>query len=211
MLNRIYLLLSVHFLLKSCSIVNSFLIDKIVKDYQALTSRVTARHIMLPLSYDRELVLQVKQKIRNKCIHDGHFVIDAFEEAALKFSNDESTKDRGGLIGELVPPGYCSLPELDEACFQVSLGNIEGPIKTSYGYHLILVSERTNCPNMDGANTKLIQTSGRISEKKNGMGKLVPGKQEGKIEAGELIKDSVIFFFSVILAGILLAGFAASI
>jgi hypothetical protein len=32
-------------------------------------------------------------------------VIDAFEEAAKKYSRDESTNFRGGLIGELVPQG----------------------------------------------------------------------------------------------------------
>jgi len=207
---RNYFYLPIHFLLNS-SIVNAFFLNKIVKDYQALTRRVTARHILLPLSCDLEVVLQLKQKIRNKCIDEGRFVVNAFEDAALKFSIDKSTKLRGGLIGELVPPGYCSLPELDKACFQVSLGNIEGPIQTSYGYHLILVSERTNCRKLDGVNTKLIENSDVINGKINGMGKLVPSKQEGEIEIGQFIKDTIIFSFFVIFAGGVLAEIVATI
>jgi hypothetical protein len=40
------------------------------------------------------------------------------------------------------------------------LGEVVGPIKTDEGYHLLLVSERTNCPHLDGDKTVLMQTRG---------------------------------------------------
>ena len=45
----------------------------------------------------------------------------------------------------LVPQGYCRAKELDRACFEVS----------DYGFHLLLVVERTNCRQIDGGCTKI--------------------------------------------------------
>lgn len=75
---------------------------KIEKDFLALTRRVTARHILVP---DEQVARVLKRKIRDECIEKDIWVIDAFEEAAKKYSRDESTNFRGGLIGELVPQG----------------------------------------------------------------------------------------------------------
>lgn len=76
--------------------------QKVEKDFLALTRRVTARHILVP---DEKIARVLKQKIRDECIEKEMWVIDAFEEAAKKYSRDESTNFRGGLIGELVPQG----------------------------------------------------------------------------------------------------------
>jgi hypothetical protein len=54
-----------------------------------------------------------------------------------------------------VPQGYCRAPELDRACFEVQLGEISGPIESDFGYHLVLVEERTNCPKLDGPYTRI--------------------------------------------------------
>lgn len=123
-------------------------LQRIQRDYQALTRRVTARHILLPSS--DELCLILKQKIRNS----DQYIVDAFEEAAKRYSQDETTNFRGGLLGELVPQGYCRSAKLDQACFEVRLGIVEGPIETEFGTHLLLVTERTNCPKLDGMQTK---------------------------------------------------------
>ena len=64
----------------------------------ALTRRVTARHILVP---DEEVARALKQKIRDRCIDKELFVVDVFEEAAKKYSRDDTTSFRGGLIGEI--------------------------------------------------------------------------------------------------------------
>ena len=81
--------------------VNSAL-KKIENDFNALTRRVTARHILVP---NERVARVLKQKIRDECVEKDMWVIDAFEHAAKKYSRDESTSARGGLIGELVPQG----------------------------------------------------------------------------------------------------------
>jgi len=133
---------------------------KIEQDFQALTRRVTAYHILLPKSTEGALAL--KQKIRNRVnppkSHDvpPMYVVDAFNEEAKMHSLDDVTKHNGGLIGEMLPQGACRrVPELDEACFEVPLGHVAGPIETDYGYHLLLVEERTNCGELDGLHSKI--------------------------------------------------------
>ncbi|GAX24533.1 hypothetical protein FisN_18Lh086 [Fistulifera solaris] len=168
-------------------------LQRIQRDYLALTRRVTARHILLPPNSD-ELCLILKQKIRNS----DQYIVDAFEEAAQRYSRDETTNVRGGLIGELVPQGYCRSAQLDKACFEVRLGVVEGPIHTEFGTHLLLVSERTNCPKLDGTNTKLIRNS------ENNESTLIPSTQVGNADLS-FVTGQIAFWFYAFLAGGILA------
>lgn len=172
---------------------------KIETDFHALTTRVTARHILVP---NERVARVLKQKIRDECIEKDIWVIDAFEHAAKKYSTDESTNYRGGLIGELVPQGYCRRQELDRLQFSVSLGNIVGPVETKDGYHLMLVSERTNCPALDGDNTVMMQ-----SKEKDVFGTLLPGMDcdDDDNNISVVIKDQLKFWTATTVAtGILL-------
>lgn len=36
------------------------------------------------------------------------------------------------------------VPEFDEAMWKAPIGQVQGPIETEFGYHLILVSSRTD-------------------------------------------------------------------
>jgi PPIC-type PPIASE domain len=178
--------------------------NRIERDLQALTRRVTARHILLPPSM--EVALTLKQRIRTQCLDDNRFVVDVFSEAAKKYSQDESTNFRGGLIGELVPQGYCRCPELDRACFEVRLGQIEGPIESPFGYHLLLVTERTNCPKIDGTKSKLVPDPDR-----SGMGKLVESEQKGSINVAKFVREQTFFWLFVCIAGEALAELTAQV
>lgn len=63
----------------------------------------------------------------------------SFEEAAEKYSNCPS-KEMGGDLG------YFSrgrmVPEFENAAFKTQPGQITGPVKTQFGYHIIKVTER---------------------------------------------------------------------
>ncbi|VEU33969.1 unnamed protein product [Pseudo-nitzschia multistriata] len=185
------------------SVADGFIVGafkKVEKDFLSLTRRVTARHILVP---DEDVARVLKQKIRDECVDKELWVIDAFEVAARKYSRDETTNFRGGLLGELVPQGYCRSPELDRLQFSVSLGEIVGPVETEYGYHLLLVSERTNCPKLDGDKTRMMQTRGD-----DVFGTLVEGKQVGKVDMPELLMDQVKFWSLTLIAGGLVAELA---
>lgn len=57
-----------------------------------------------------------------------------FEDAARQFSTCPSGKE-GGSLGEFGKGQM--VPEFDEACFSMEVGELRGPVKTQFGFHLI--------------------------------------------------------------------------
>ncbi|RJP31344.1 MAG: peptidyl-prolyl cis-trans isomerase [Candidatus Omnitrophota bacterium] len=99
-----------------------------------------ARHILLRvtpgISIEEEET--VKQKILDirKEIEQGL----AFSEAAKTHSQDPSSAEQGGDLGYFNRGDM--VPEFDKAAFELPLGQMSEPIKTQFGYHLILVDDR---------------------------------------------------------------------
>lgn len=63
----------------------------------------------------------------------------AWKKAAAEFSQDQASKDRGGLLEGLVE-GQGD-PQLDEAIFSAEVGELVGPIETDRGFYLVQVTE----------------------------------------------------------------------
>lgn len=62
---------------------------------------------------------------------------EAFEEVAREYSDDPSVAQNGGALGrfgrgQMVPP-------FEEAAFSLAVGELSDPVKTRFGYHLILL------------------------------------------------------------------------
>ncbi|MBQ9161926.1 MAG: peptidylprolyl isomerase [Clostridia bacterium] len=57
-----------------------------------------------------------------------------FEDAAREFSSCPS-KANGGNLGDFGRGQM--VPEFDTACFGMQVGELSGPVKTQFGYHLI--------------------------------------------------------------------------
>lgn len=189
-------------------------IDIIDRDFKALTRKVTAHHILLPKS--DQVALSLKQSIRNKVnppniknndpdsSKNPMYVVDAFSLAAKKYSRDDETAPNGGLLGTLAPQGYCRAPELDRACFEAPLGQIYGPIESEYGYHLLLVTERTNCPKLDGKYRK-IKPGGEDGTKTVFVG----DDEEGGNDTGSFVLQQLGLWIGVAFAGGIVAEVAA--
>ena len=182
-------------------------LQKIQNDYRALTRRVTARHILLPPKSD-DAILELKRSIMRRTEESNDFVVDIFEDAAKKFSRDDTTNYRGGLLGELLPQGACQSAILDRKCFEVPLGSLVGPIESEFGLHLLLVTERTNCPKLDGKKTKLVPSP------ESGYGTLVtssPSSQEISQVTPSFLVGQAAFWAFVFFAGGLLAEITARV
>ena len=63
----------------------------------------------------------------------------SFEDAARKESSCPSSEN-GGNLGEFTRGQM--VPEFDEAVFSMSVGEIAGPVKTQFGYHLIKLNAK---------------------------------------------------------------------
>ena len=129
---------------------------RIYMDWVALNARSTTRHIMRPLSVEGKAdCMRLKQELREEA-RSGTFVVDAFAAAASANSLDKESCENGGIIGRRLKQGECREPELDKASFCSPIGQIDGPIRTGLGYHLVLVEERLGLEMHDSGMARVV-------------------------------------------------------
>ena len=87
-----------------------------------------ARHILVKTQQDCE---DIKQQI-----DDGA----DFADLARQYSECPSGK-QGGDLGSFGPGKM--VPEFDKVVFRAPIGEVQGPVKTQFGYHLLEVTSRT--------------------------------------------------------------------
>lgn len=75
-----------------------------------------------------------------------------FEKLAFENSIDPSAKQNKGNLG-IVPKGQF-VPEFEAAAFATAAGTITGPIKTQFGYHLILVHNKVSAKKLSFVDAK---------------------------------------------------------
>jgi peptidyl-prolyl cis-trans isomerase D len=99
--------------------------------------QVHARHILLQINADRtdEQAEQQMQEIRQRLTAG-----EDFAALALELSDDPGSKTNGGDLG-FFGRGQM-IPEFETAAFDAQPGDLVGPVKTSFGYHLIEVVEK---------------------------------------------------------------------
>mmetsp|Transcript_9581 Transcript_9581/g.11467 ORF Transcript_9581/g.11467 Transcript_9581/m.11467 type:complete len:153 (+) Transcript_9581:127-585(+) len=97
------------------------------------TTKANASHILIKGGAEAEFKLEdLKEEIGDSPVK--------FAEAAALYSACPSGR-KGGSLGEFGPGQM--VPEFDKVVFNEDVGVVHGPIKTQFGYHLILVSDRT--------------------------------------------------------------------
>lgn len=69
-----------------------------------------------------------------------------FAEVATEYSDDLGSKEKGGMYEDI--PVILWVKEFMEASISLPLNQISEPVKTDYGYHIIMVTER-NVPALE--------------------------------------------------------------
>ena len=95
---------------------------------------VSASHILVD---SEDKAKEILAKIEAKEI--------SFEDAAKENSSCPSGQN-GGSLGEFGRGQM--VPEFDEACFTMEIGELRGPIKTQFGFHLILLTAKNEAKTM---------------------------------------------------------------
>lgn len=90
-------------------------------------SLAKARHILVE---DKDACEALKQRIENG---------EDFEAMAAEYSKCPSGQS-GGALGEFGKGQM--VPEFEDVVFSAEIGNVQGPVQTQFGYHLIEVTER---------------------------------------------------------------------
>ena len=105
------------------------------KDKLVEGETVNASHILVD---SEDKANELLKKINGKEI--------SFEDAARKESSCPS-KENGGNLGEFTRGQM--VPEFDEACFSMNEGEIKGPVKTQFGYHLIKLNSKSESKQLE--------------------------------------------------------------
>ncbi|MFK4477583.1 peptidylprolyl isomerase PrsA [Bacillus sp. RC206] len=100
--------------------------DKDVKDNHKPEMKVS--HILVK---DEKTAKEVKEKINNG---------EDFTALAKQYSEDTGSKEQGGEIAGFAPGQ--TVKEFEEAAYKLDAGQVSEPIKTSYGYHIIKVTNK---------------------------------------------------------------------
>lgn len=117
-------------------------IEKVLET--ATEPAVTANHILIAYkdatsapaqtTRSKDEAKQLAEKVKAEANAEN------FGAKAAEYSDDESNKESGGSLGtfrkgEMVAP-------FEEAAFNATTGSIIGPVETSFGYHLIQVTDK---------------------------------------------------------------------
>ena len=90
-------------------------------------TQAAARHILVE---DEKLCNELKARINNG---------EDFSTIAKEFSSCPSG-EKGGDLGTFGPGQM--VKEFDEVVFSANINEVQGPVKTQFGYHLLEVTSR---------------------------------------------------------------------
>lgn len=104
---------------------------------QIMVQQTNARHILIRTSSEvsddqaRKTLLQLKRQIENG---------KSFAELASEYSEDPTTKIKGGDLGWYGPGEF--VPAFENVANSLEIGQISEPFKTPFGWHILEVLER---------------------------------------------------------------------
>lgn len=98
-------------------------------------SKARARHILVKTKPEADRIL--------KQLKGGA----DFAKIAKTESTDPGSGAKGGDLGEFGPGQM--VPAFEEAVFSSEVGEITGPVKTEFGFHIIEVTEKTDGPELE--------------------------------------------------------------
>ena len=115
--------------------------DKLVKEvYDRMLKDISVSHILIKIDKNDTTKAHNTIKEIQARLSKG----DKFEDVAKSQSQDETSKDNGGLIGYLtamLPDGFYSF---ETAIYGTSVGKTSGIVRSPMGYHIVKVNgERT--------------------------------------------------------------------
>ncbi|EXY06088.1 peptidylprolyl isomerase [Bacillus cereus] len=109
--------------------IKASITEKELKEYYKPTLKVS--HILIK---DEKKVKEIKDKLNN----GGDFAALAKEH-----SEDPGSKEQGGDLGELDAVQMEPMdPKFKEATYKLEVGQISEPVKSSFGYHIIKVTDK---------------------------------------------------------------------
>jgi peptidyl-prolyl cis-trans isomerase SurA len=101
------------------------------------TMRLKARHVLVVVPGDGD---GVAQRARIDAAVAKLAAGVSFDVVAKEFSDDAASRERGGVLGEFGRGEMVA--EFEKAAYALTPGVVSPPVRTPFGWHLILVDER---------------------------------------------------------------------
>ncbi|PEZ37187.1 peptidylprolyl isomerase [Bacillus thuringiensis] len=113
--------------------VKASITEKEIKDHYK--PKLKTSHILVK---DEKTANEIKEKLNNGA---------DFAALAKQYSEDPGSKEKGGELPEFGPDEMD--PKFEEAAYQLEVGQVSNPIHSSFGYHIIKVTGKTELKPFD--------------------------------------------------------------
>lgn len=173
------------------ALTNEEFLKKVQEDFKknmasfARDEEIRAQHLLLQVkpgsseADDKKVLAQIEDLQKKSASTD-------FGKLAAQYSEDPGSKAKNGDLG-FFSRGKM-VKEFDEVAFGAPLGKVVGPVKTSFGYHLIRVTEKKPAQVPDFEKQKVEVAQKLLAEEKlmaemKGLEEAVSKGDEGALES----------------------------
>ncbi len=119
---------------------------------------VNASHILINIENDDSAGAKTKAQGIFDRVKNG----ESINDLAVEFSNDPTAKQNRGDLGWFMKGAM--VKEFEDATFGANVGDLVGPVKTKYGYHIIRVTGRESKEFKVAQLTKIVGPSSRSKQ-----------------------------------------------
>ena len=112
------------------------LVDSRSRDAPTMVEQTHAKHILIRVN---EITSDTEARVKIERIRDRIETGAKFEDQA-KLNSDDASASKGGDLG-WVNPGD-TVPEFEQAMNKLAIGQISVPVRSSFGWHIIVVDGR---------------------------------------------------------------------
>lgn len=139
--------------------------DKQIQKYydENVYGDISCKHILITPAVTDNMSDEDKTKADKEALQNAKDIIkklkngDSFDDLAKEYSDDTSNKDKGGDLGYFNTGDM--LEEFEKAAFALKKGKYTTtPVKTKYGYHIILKTDEKEKPSLEDKKEEIIKT-----------------------------------------------------
>jgi len=102
--------------------------------------KIKASHILIDFHDNDGKIDTIAAKQKADSVYAQLMAGASFDELVAKYSDDPSSKENGGDLGYF--ERRMMVKEFDEVAFTMEVGEISEPIKTNFGYHIIMLTDK---------------------------------------------------------------------
>jgi len=139
--------------------------DEMVEKYyeEETVGDIEASHILITVNAKDDATEEEKEKAEKKALKKAKEVIEKlnngedFAKLAKEYSDDDSNKDAAGALGKFNKGDM--VKEFETAAYQLKVNEYtKEPVKTSYGYHIILKTKEYDKDKLENVKKDIIET-----------------------------------------------------